>query len=112
MMVRIRIKIVTHDGESKKPAVWQGLKKAGAFVYKVVESGEAFLLITDAAEAEKILGEESKQFYLSKGLEVQMPPEYSALKTLMMKGVGWGVSSMTEGDIKGHIESENPNWKI
>ena len=111
-MVRIRIKIVTHDGESKKPAVWQGLRRAGAFVYKVVGSGEAFLLITDAAKAEKILGEESKQFYLSKGLEVQMPPEYSVLKTLMMKGVGWGVSHMTEDDIKGHIESVNPNWKI
>ena len=69
-------------------------------------------MITDAAEAEKTLGEESKQFYLSKGLEVQMPPEYSTLKTLMMKGVGWGVSHMTEDDIKGHIESVNPNWKV
>ena len=48
----------------------------GAFAYKVIESGEAFLLITDAEEAEKILGEESKMFYLSKGLEVQMPPDF------------------------------------
>ena len=111
-MVRIRIKVLTHDGESKKSAIWQGLGKVGAFVYKVVESGEAFLLITDAEEAEKILGEESKKFYLSKGLEVQMPPEYSALKTLMMKGVGWGVSHMTEDDIKVHIELTYPNWKI
>ena len=40
----------------------------GAFAYKVIESGEAFFLITDAEEADKILGEESKMFYLSKGL--------------------------------------------
>ena len=41
-MVRIRLKIVDHDGESKKTAVWRGLGKAEAFVYKVIESREAF----------------------------------------------------------------------
>ena len=111
-MVRIRLKVVTHDGESKKSAVWRGITKADAFVYKVIESGEAFILITSGSEAEKILKEETRQYYLSKGLEVQMPQEYSALKTLMVKGVGWGVYHNSEDDIRTHIESVHPNFKI
>ena len=89
-MVRIRLKIIDHDGESKKTAVWRGLSKADAFVCKVIETRETFLLITNGTEAEKVLKDEMRQYYLSKGLEVQVPPEYSALKTLMVKGVGWG----------------------
>ena len=110
-MVRIRLKVVTHDGESKKSAVWRGITKADAFVYKVIESGEAFILITSGSEAEKILKAETRQYYLSKGLEVQMPQEYSALKTLMVKGVGWGVYHKSEDDIRTHIESVHPNGK-
>ena len=41
-----------------------------------------------------------------------MPQEYSALKTLMVKGVGWGVYHKSEDDIRTHIESVHPNWKI
>ena len=111
-MVRIRIEVVTHGGESKKSAVWRGITKADAFVYKVIESGEAFILITSGSEAEKILKDETRQYYLSKGLEVQMPQEYSALKTLMVKGVGWGVYHKSVDDIRTHIESVYPNWKI
>ena len=111
-MVRIRLKVVTHDGELKKSAVWRGITKADAFVYKVIESGEAFILITSGSEAEKILKDETRQYYLSKGLEVQMPQEYSTLKTLMVKGVGWGVYHKSEDDIRTHIESVHPNWKI
>ena len=111
-MVRIRLKIIDHDGESKKTAVWRGLGKAGAFVYKVIETREAFLLITNGTEAEKVLKDEMRQYYLSKGLEVQVPPEYSALKTLMVKGVGWGVFHKSEQEITEHVESVYPNWKL
>ena len=62
MMVHIRIEIVTHDGESKKPAIWQGLRKAGAFVYKVIESGEAFLLLQMQQKQRKSWGRRVNSF--------------------------------------------------
>ena len=61
-MVRIRVKIIRHDGVSKKEALWMGLHKAEAYVYKMVQSKEAFFLITDGEQAERILKPEIREF--------------------------------------------------
>ena len=111
-MVRIRVKITQHDGAPKREVLWQGLRKAKAFVYKIAQSREAFWLITDGEQAELILKDSIRDFYKERGLEVQIPPEYDSMRTLLMKGVEWYVSEKTELEIKTSIETDHPEWKL
>ena len=96
----------------KKSYGREGLKRAGAFVYKIAQSKEAFWLITDDEQAELILKEDVRQFYKEKGLEIQTPPEYESLRTILVRGVEWYVSEKTEIDIKNFVESKYPGWKL
>ena len=103
-MGRIRVKIVRHDGTPKKEDIWQGLRKAKAFVYKIAQSKEAFWLITDGERAELILKENVRKFYEEKGLEVQIPQEYDSMRTILVRGLEWCVSEKSEVEIKIFIE--------
>ena len=74
-MVRIRVKILQHDGQSKKPSVVQCIAEADALVFRVIESRDAFFLITDNENMDCLLQEKSKRLFLEKGLEIQTPSE-------------------------------------
>ena len=111
-MVRIRVKITQHDGASKRDIVWKGLHKAKAFVYKVVQSKEAFYLVTDNDQAELILKDHIREFWREKGLEVQTPPELVASRTILVRGLEWCVAEQSEIDIKSKIEAGYPDWKL
>ena len=111
-MVRIRVKIVQHDGASKKEALWQGLHKAKAYVYKMIEAREAFFLVTDSEQAELILKDNVRQFLREKGLEVQIPPEHVAMRTVLVKGLEGNTAAKSEEDIKHKIQSEYSDWKL
>ena len=111
-MVRIRVKIIRHDGVSKKEALWQGLNKAEAYVYKMLQAKEAFFLVTDGEQAERILKPEIRDFLKGKGLEIQVPPEYMAMRTVMVKGLEWCVAELSNIQIQDQIETNYPNWKI
>ena len=111
-MVRIRVKIVRHDGTPKREDIWQGLRKAKAFVYKIAQSKEAFWLITDGEQAKLILKENVRKFYEEKGLEVQIPPEYDSMRTILVRGLEWCVSEKSEVEIKTFIETSYPEWTL
>ena len=111
-MVRIRVRIIQHDGASKKEALWQGLHKAKAYVYKLIQAKEAFYLVTDSEQAELILKDHVRQFLREKGLEVQIPPEHSAMRTILVKGQEWYLAEKSEEDIKQKIQSDYPDWKL
>ena len=111
-MVCIRVKITQHDGTSKKEAVWKGIHKAKAFVYKIVQAREAFFLITDSEQAELILQDHIRQFWSERGLEVQLPPDLVASRTVLVKGLEWCVAEKSENGIKDVIETEHPDWKL
>ena len=111
-MVHIRVKIVQHDGTSKKEALWQGLHKAKAYEYKTIEAKEAFFLVADSEQAELILKDNVRQFLREKGLEVQTPPEHVAMHTVLVKGLEGNTAAKSEEDIKHKIQSEYPDWKL
>ena len=111
-MVRIRVKITQHDGASKRDIVWKGLHKAMAFVYKVVQSKEAFYLVTDNEQAELILKDHIREFWREKGLEVQTPPELVASRTILVRGLEWCVAEQSELSIMSKIEAGYPDWKL
>ena len=59
-MVRVRVKILDHEGASKKKDLIECISGAEAYVNKIVSSKEAFFLITDNCNMDKLLGEEVK----------------------------------------------------
>ena len=111
-MIRIRVKITRHDEVSKKEALWQSLHRAEAYVYKMLQSKEAFFLVTDGEPAEGILKPEIRDFLKEKDLEVQVPPEYVAMRTVMVRGLEWCVAELSDVQIQGQIETNYPEWKI
>ena len=111
-MVRIRVRIIEHDGAPKNHFVWEGLHKAKAFVYKVVQAKEAFYLITDNEQAELILRDHIREFWREKGLEAQTSPELVASRTILVRGVEWCVAEQSEIHLKNKIEAEYPDWKL
>ena len=97
--VRIRVKIVEHDGTPKKPILVETLCDVGVWVNKIVESKEAFFLITDMKGMDFILRDETRQRLALKGFEVQYPPEFEAERTVMLRNVDSTISAMTEEQI-------------
>ena len=108
-MVRIRVKILQHDGQSKKTLVVQCIAETKALVYRVIESREAFFLITDNENMDRLLQEKSKTLFLDKGLEIQIPPEYEAARTVMLKSVDGIIAEMSIDEI---CEGIDKNVKV
>ena len=98
-MVRIRVKILQHDGQSKKPSVVHCIAKAEALVFRIVESRDAFFLIVDNENMDHLLRDKSIELFTDKGLEIQTPPEYEAARTVMLKNVDEVIAGMIIEDI-------------
>ena len=103
-MVRIKVKNFVHDGTSRKPALVQTLAEAEAWVNKIVETREAFILIADNQNMDKLLKEEIRQKFAARGLEITYPPEYEASRTVIIKNVDSLISAMSEEEIAGLID--------
>ena len=62
-MPRLRVLIKHHTGVSQKPGLWELLYQRKVTVYKVIETREAFILIADAENLEKLLmAKENERF--------------------------------------------------
>ena len=110
-MVRIRVKINDHSGQPKKPYLVKCICDADASINKIVESKEAFFLITDNLNMDILLGEDSRARFASKGLEIQFPPEYEAARTIMLRNVDNTISQLTEAELVKRIE-DTKNLKV
>ena len=111
-MVKIKVMIRAHDGSRKKDALWSCISKAGAYTYKITETWYFFYLITDNTQADLLLTPESKQEFVNAGLEIQTPAEYTASKTVFIKGIDEHISSQSEEILKASIENKHPDMKI
>ena len=98
-MVRLRVKILDHEGSSEKMDLINCISNAEVYLNKIVSSKKAFFFITDNPNMDKLLGEEVKQSLTAKGLEIQHPPEYEGARTAMLKNVDDQISQPIEGDV-------------
>ena len=103
--MRIKVRNLVHDGTSRKPALVQVLAEAEAWVNKILETEEAFILIADNVNMDKLMKEEIRQKFAALGLEITYPPEYEASRTVIIKNVDSLISAMSEGEIAGSIDS-------
>ena len=111
-MARIKVKITDHQGGSKKPDLLQCLCDAEAYVNCIIENKEAFFLVTDHINMDKILGDEVRSSFLAKGMEAQFPPEHAAARTVILKNVDSSISHMTEEEIVSNMCPRMPVEKI
>ena len=86
--------------------------KAEAIINKIIENKEAFFLITDSRNMDKLLKDEVRQEFMSKGLEVMYPPEYEAERTVMLKNVDAMIAALPVEEIAQHIAKQYKTKKI
>ena len=75
----------------------------GASAYKIIETSEAFVLITDNSNMDKLLTDETKHKRVAKGLEVVHPPEFDAARTVLIKNADSVISALDEWEATGMI---------
>ena len=108
-MVRIKVKNLVHDCTPRKPALVQTLAVAEVWVNKIIETKEAFILIADNENMDKLMKEENRQKLAARGLEIVHPPEYEASRTVILKNVDSLINAMTEDEI---VQSIDKNLKV
>ena len=70
------------------------------------EGKHVFFLITNNVNMDKLLTDESRMRFRSKGMEIQFPTEYDAARTVILRNVDGIISKMTEEEIEGHIGAD------
>ena len=75
----------------------------GVWAYKIIETKEAFILITDNSNMDRLLTDETKTKLVAKGLEILHPPEFDAARTVLIKNVDNTISALSEGEIAGIV---------
>ena len=111
-MARIRVKIIRHDGISKREALWTCIAKAEAFVYKTITTQDSFVLITDSEQMDKLLTVESKYNFTQEGLEITNPPEYTTARSVLVRGIDIHIKEMSEVDIINDICQNYPECPV
>ena len=59
-----------------------------------------------------ILKPEARDFLKEKGLEVQVLQEYTAMRTILVRGLEWCVAELSKNQTLPQIETGHPDWKI
>ena len=108
-MVKIRVKVTAHDGTSRKPNLINCICQAEVLINKIIESKDAFFLLTDHSNMDKLLGDDVRSKFAEEGLEVQYPPEYEAARTVMLRNVDLVIASKSSQEI---IEYIDPSLKV
>ena len=108
-MVKIRVKVTAHDGTSRKPNLINCICQAEVLINKIIESKDAFFLLTDHSNMDKLLRDDVRSKFAEEGLEVQYPPEYEAARTVMLRNVDPVISSKSSQEI---IEYIDPSLKV
>ena len=98
------MKVLEHDGGSKKGKVSKCICAADALVYKIRENQDGFILVTDSQGMDLLLKEESRKRILDEGLDIQFPPEYEASCTVILRNVDSLVHALSEEEIKDTAE--------
>ena len=108
-MVKIRVKVTAHDGTSRKLNLINCICQAEAFINKIIESKDAFFLLTDHSNMDKLLKDDVRSKFAEEVLEMQYPPEYEADRTVMLHNVDPIISSKSSQEIFEYID---PSLKV
>ena len=97
--MRVRVVIRRHDGSPQKPRFWKILSKLGLSLNKLIETKDAFIVITDDETAEDFFDEDKMKEFKDDGFEPQMPLELLAKRTLVLRGVDPYITDMSDDEL-------------
>ena len=83
--------------------------QAEVLINKIIKSKDAFFLLTDHSNMDKLFKDDVRSKFAEEGLEVQYPPEYKAARTVMLRNVDPVISSKSSQEI---IEYIDPSLKV
>ena len=73
-------------------------------VNKIVESRDAFFLIVDQRNMDRLLTDESRERFNANGFTIQYPPEFEAARTVLLKNVDSVIAALPESEISNYIK--------
>ena len=75
-------------------------------------NGNTYYAITHENELENFLSEETKEKFNSQGFHIVNPPEFNALKSIIIKNIDKQIEAFTPEEIKDNIERNNSSMVI
>ena len=80
--------------------------------HRIHDSNRAYFVIVNDEEVEKMLKPEMKQRLKQKGYEVNVPSEYNANKTLIIRCLDLIIDEYMNDEIKASIEQHNETLTV
>ena len=111
-MVRVRVNVIHHDGTSHKDNLWKCLYVTDVYVYKVIETREGFVLLTDLKQVDRLLSPANIDKFKEHNLDIRTPPEYRVSRTLLLRGVDPFISQKTAEEIEVHLGRKYPLYEV
>jgi len=111
-MARIRIKDKDPTSSGRRAKLWQCFGQAKVTVYKVDDTKNAFFAIANDETIEKLMSTHCKAIFQNHQFEIQDPPEYNAMKTIIVRNIDRQIIDYEEREIKETIERENGWAKV
>ena len=96
----------------RKKILWEMLGDSEVWPHRIHDSNRAYFVIVNDEEVEKMLQPELRQRLKHKGFEVNVPLEYNANKTLIIRRLDPIIDEYTNDDIKESIEQHNDSLTV
>lgn len=111
-MARIRIKDKDPNSPRRRATLWQCLGKAKINPKGIRDTNAAFYVIAEDEMIEKLMAQDCRNIFNQNKFEIQDPPEYNAMRTVVIKKVDRQIAEYDREEIKTSIERENSWAKI
>lgn len=98
--------------EKRRKIVWDTMSEADIYINRVHIGYNAFFVILTAEQMERALEDKVKERFLRKQLEIVAPPEFHAMKTIVVRNLDRNIDNYDEEEIKVDIEKYNVGTKV
>jgi len=111
-MARIKIRDKNPTPSCRRAKLWQCFGHAKVTVHEVDDTKNAFFATANDETIEKLMSTHCKAIFQNHQFEIQDPPEYNAMKTIIVRNIDRQIIDYEERKIKESIERENGWAKV
>ena len=106
-MPGIRIINRLPEQEGRRTLLYTLFGETGLLVNGLRDSGNAYYAITHENQLDVFLSDETKQKFIDQGFQVLNPPEFNAIKSIIVKNVDKQIEAYGPEEIQTNIENNN-----
>ena len=110
--IRVRDKLPNHNRQHRKNELWITIEKLNAVIYSIKEYNKIFVIICNDDYCEKLITPDSRNVFFKNKFEVQVPAEFRAKKTIVLKGIDSRITDRSNTDIQQELEDKNKWMKV